>query len=107
PWLYDKSVNFCSLLPCPTRRSSDLMKKTLWIFLLALALGSACVVRTYGGPPVYAAGVEPVSVEPIYWYEGFHLLSGGGYCYMEGDRKSTRLNSSHDSISYAVFSFTN
>src|SRR5690242_21418960 len=30
-------------------------------------------------------------------------LSGAAFCRASGDRKSTRLNSSHMSISYAVF----
>src|SRR2546428_4724791 len=30
-------------------------------------------------------------------------LGGGGVDHLAGDRKSTRLNSSHDQISYAVF----
>src|SRR5207245_11635855 len=32
---------------------------------------------------------------------------GKGYCRPRGDRKSTRLNSSHGSISYAVFCMKN
>src|SRR3712207_6870844 len=34
---------------------------------------------------------------------GFHLRRLGDYDSPEGDRKSTRLNSSHANISYAVF----
>src|SRR5258708_8654579 len=35
----------------------------------------------------------------------YRTLSGGEDIWDEGDRKSTRLNSSHQIISYAVFSF--
>src|SRR3712207_8077078 len=34
---------------------------------------------------------------------GPHLAADGGHLHGAGDRKSTRLNSSHANISYAVF----
>src|SRR6266513_3600248 len=53
-------------------------------------------------PVIYVAqpfgGMSPAQMEGylVYYYE-YHFL------YITGDRKSTRLNSSHVSISYAVF----
>src|SRR5690348_17955629 len=37
------------------------------------------------------------------FYFGFYMLETGSFAVAKGDRKSTRLNSSHPSISYAVF----
>src|SRR3712207_7403393 len=37
------------------------------------------------------------------WYEGKTSFGLAVPTYMKGDRKSTRLNSSHANISYAVF----
>src|SRR5258705_2541782 len=48
--------------------------------------------------------VSPPSVPcPISITFQLHLTSRWGRAQMEGDRKSTRLNSSHLGISYAVF----
>src|SRR5699024_12365132 len=58
--------------------------------------------------PVHNAGVEVVAAQPGVAAGGQHRegavldLDDG---HVEGDRKSTRLNSSHVSISYAVFCF--
>src|SRR5690242_21620734 len=68
----------------PTRRSSDLKErccvKVVGIFVHQLAHGVAILL---GGSPAVDAR--------------------GGKASGHGDRKSTRLNSSHMSISYAVF----
>src|SRR5205085_10815599 len=81
----------------PTRRSSDL---TTTKEATAAALGaryrvlrSAASFNNEIGVPMTFLGIEPsheVAVVEI----GF---------YVPGDRKSTRLNSSHSQISYAVF----
>src|SRR5699024_12681962 len=73
----------------PTRRSSD-----LGLPLLAATLGGACFTREeYGrqgiGEDVYLATMLCL---PRFLRETYEI-----------DRKSTRLNSSHVSISYAVF----
>src|SRR5438445_2296867 len=53
------------------------------------------------GPPVIVAP-RPVFVpRPVYGYGYYRPYYGRGYGW--GDRKSTRLNSSHANISYAVF----
>src|SRR5207245_10900069 len=88
----------------PTRRSSDLpsqssrrivlMKQLLGVTLLPLVC--VCFLNGQTGNTVkYHATIQDVKyvyavAEPV-----GHLKSG--------DRKSTRLNSSHGSISYAVF----
>src|SRR5207245_9359753 len=64
----------------PTRRSSDLV-----VFSFAVEeFGKAALLRA-----AYESRADPVVVREFYDHEA--------------DRKSTRLNSSHGSISYAVF----
>src|SRR5699024_11582456 len=82
----------------PTRRSSDLDASSV-----------ITAVRGRTGPDVYFMDrfntsqfaslglLEPID-DLIEEYEGVSPKE-----YMSGDRKSTRLNSSHVSISYAVF----
>src|SRR2546430_12386006 len=48
-------------------------------------------------------GVESRLPERLDRVEALHLFVEGLHEKMEGDRKSTRLNSSHSQISYAVF----
>src|SRR3712207_8970319 len=72
------------------------------------------------GTPVYATQAGVVTVTPNsvpagnhVWVEGVHFKTGfshlegfaveTGQRVKRGDRKSTRLNSSHANISYAVF----
>src|SRR5690625_6310281 len=43
------------------------------------------------------------SIEAIFRNQGQICLAGSRILVQEGDRKSTRLNSSHVAISYAVF----
>src|SRR2546428_9214618 len=45
-------------------------------------------------------------VDPYLREQGEHDSEGDRPAHGEGDRKSTRLNSSHDQISYAVFCLT-
>src|SRR5207247_9490866 len=66
----------------PTRRSSD----------LGDAADGGVEIATSGADRVGDPAAEPVD-------EARHLLDAGA----GGDRKSTRLNSSHEWISYAVF----
>src|SRR5699024_12311253 len=51
--------------------------------------------------PAYARTVKIASVSAIIWT--FSALAQIVFTYSDVDRKSTRLNSSHVSISYAVF----
>src|SRR5207244_9741467 len=60
------------------------------------AYGSGLRVHTYTFGPTLSAGKG--SISPF-----VHALFGGFHTTVSGDRKSTRLNSSHQIISYAVF----
>src|SRR3712207_8862418 len=58
-----------------------------------------------GGADVVALATEPDLLGP---HGGVRILADldlmrGGLDFLSGDRKSTRLNSSHANISYAVF----
>src|SRR5690242_21496737 len=61
------------------------------------------VRRVLGVPTIGAlvVGTDPLDAAPV----GVHLVHRGAVCVRldRRDRKSTRLNSSHMSISYAVF----
>src|SRR5690242_11460065 len=70
------------------------MKK--YLILFALLAGCSGNISEHPDSPSQDAGVV-VEIIPEY-YLSFQLIAG--YCQ---DRKSTRLNSSHMSISYAVF----
>src|SRR3712207_3220348 len=48
------------------------------------------------------AGIK-YTFESLYEYNQCRLYKNGKYDMLHGDRKSTRLNSSHANISYAVF----
>src|SRR5206468_11660474 len=80
----------------PTRRSSDLI----------LAVGAAVLVRARGGEAIVAA--REVLEPDLAHREGKEVVARVGRWApadesVSRDRKSTRLNSSHDQISYAVF----
>src|SRR5205814_9256057 len=84
----------------PTRRSSDLV-----VFLAAIgAVNLAIFVSTFARSELQVLQFIPIIVVPqgllsgIFW----SVSSLSNPC---GDRKSTRLNSSHLGISYAVFCF--
>src|SRR5207245_9636501 len=102
---YDPSRPLPDLRSFPTRRSSDLL--TTRMGTVATAERSAAVratVRRVGLtklvdrslPPNWATESE---VKPV----PFTVTVEPGVPRMPTDRKSTRLNSSHGSISYAVF----
>src|SRR2546421_965679 len=50
--------------------------------------------------PAFGTSRRHQQISPTAWRVG---LRAGSYGNRDGDRKSTRLNSSHDQISYAVF----
>src|SRR5699024_12347254 len=90
---------FCyllGLLSSPTRRSSDLRRPV------------PCLLRPEPdgvGRQLAAVLAEPLCVGPVgRFFQQPHLPVGGLDAADLADRKSTRLNSSHVSISYAVFS---
>src|SRR5207244_5903374 len=72
-----------NLPPFPTRRSSDLATE-----------GAACCRRRDAPPPFQARRLAP-----------FCRRFRSSLCSLGSDRKSTRLNSSHQIISYPVFCF--
>src|SRR5207245_11119284 len=91
---FHRSVTDRDLLSVPTRRSSDLTGERGEIRLGLV------------GP----AGLEQQQADQEACFEALTLQSGGsgqtlgqGEVVARADRKSTRLNSSHGSISYAVF----
>src|SRR5207245_6832338 len=91
-----------ALPPCPTRRSSDLrieepqavivpiQKKIRQSFYAQRSLMRMVSNTHRAGSHGKAAGLDPSAAKSD----------------RVGDRKSTRLNSSHGSISYAVFCLT-
>src|SRR5688572_30988704 len=75
----------------PTRRSSDLTTE--------LCLGRSSRVRRAAATPRACSATPPATSRTKlsgHW-------SGGAHSMNWADRKSTRLNSSHSQISYAVF----
>src|SRR5699024_12152313 len=88
------------LLFFPTRRSSDLVP--------TVDLGQGDTIlgdREDGDPNVKnRCTVGFIDEANAQMHTAGHCVVDGGSMYsMTGDRKSTRLNSSHVSISYAVF----
>src|SRR5690606_41788373 len=98
------SVRCCArprpLPPFPTRRSSDLSRAGAFA-PLALPLRKALQEPRIGGGKAF---VEADAVPPAH---GVEFRTVGQLARravgLVGDRKSTRLNSSHVKISYAVF----
>src|SRR5690606_40716272 len=94
------------LLSFPTRRSSDLVVAA---FLQLVVDGHAIVEHeTLALPQRLFFGhllqiVEDASLQVINLVEALLLQIGCGFLAADADRKSTRLNSSHVKISYAVF----
>src|SRR5207245_6430431 len=89
----------------PTRRSSDLEELGL-VSQVAVDVDG----RTYAGMGVDFAdynndGWPDIVVTDLanQRYSLYQNVGDGSFNYATSDRKSTRLNSSHGSISYAVF----
>src|SRR5207302_9033188 len=103
---YDAPHSLPSLHSFPTRRSSDLVHEAFLNIGLVAAHGDAVEDRT----DVAALAVDPVAgsargdwavVKQI--FPPLHIARGHLHFVFTEDRKSTRLNSSHVKISYAVF----
>src|SRR5690606_42094066 len=88
-----------SLRPFPTRRSSDLAS--------ARALGAEAVIIERMDRVLARVASQTLSTffTDLHRRHGVEILTGAEVAGFEdgGDRKSTRLNSSHVKISYAVF----
>src|SRR5207245_10362990 len=83
----------------PTRRSSDLLTVTR-IQILPRALIHAYVFTS--ATRQSSQLIIPIVTRPT-WKRSSTALMCCPLCSQDRDRKSTRLNSSHGSISYAVF----
>src|SRR5437868_10326121 len=95
-------IHHSTLHSFPTRRSSDLVPFGA-VVLVMLWVG-ACASSS--SPPVALTIPEPpprVAIAPVALVE---VLPTENFAPRAPDRKSTRLNSSHVSISYAVFCLT-
>src|SRR2546426_2041509 len=81
----------------PTHRWGAPYRCLAWVLIPSL-LAASCATRNV--PPIGAGGkpFKPESDEVRLWSQADFVGLG-----LEGDRKSTRLNSSHLVISYAVF----
>src|SRR5437762_9299206 len=91
---FDAYLPHRDLHPFPTRRSSDLLSNggafaSDGFVAKYSSAGSAVWAQSFGGASSDAGNA--VAVDSL------------GYPTVTGDRKSTRLNSSHRCISYAVF----
>src|SRR5258708_31077775 len=90
------------------------MKATRKAILLGLCMAASAVTV----PTIASAGVAididiappPLRIETVppprggyVWAPGYWEYQGREHVWIAGDRKSTRLNSSHQIISYAVF----
>src|SRR5699024_12317934 len=96
--LFQRSVSDRSLRSFPTRRSSDLRITMVKIF----------IDPGHGGsdPGASGYGLKEKDVTLTIALKLRNILNADytGHSINMSDRKSTRLNSSHVSISYAVFS---
>src|SRR5207249_11514039 len=91
-FLFHSYADLRALHSFPTRRSSDLaVSRTLTLFTYKLRFFFGPALRGRFGPLAYFGLIL------------IFLPSGFAFGVSLGDRKSTRLNSSHVSISYAVF----
>src|SRR5690606_40571744 len=88
---YQRSALHRALHPFPTRRSSD----------LSITRGPAKPISAPGSASTRSAtNANDAETPPIV---GSVRIETNGRCALARDRKSTRLNSSHVKISYAVF----
>src|SRR5699024_12534676 len=92
--------------PFPTRRSSDLFRlREAGIYLFSQAVSSQLSSAQVSLTSVFGMGTGGASPSSTPAVRTLHFaLSALCFC---PDRKSTRLNSSHVSISYAVFFLKN
>src|SRR5699024_12772420 len=94
------------LLPSlPTRRSSDLFRRAMRKGMQSAMRSGAKGVRVQcsgrlGGAEMSRTEFYREGQVPLHTLRAFVDYGAQG---VQGDRKSTRLNSSHVSISYAVF----
>src|SRR5699024_12650223 len=89
----------------PTRRSSDLThheRKNAYYQYRDSEKICQLILKSFGPNPEFSRIINGHT--PVKTTKGESPVRGGGHLFViDGDRKSTRLNSSHVSISYAVF----
>src|SRR5690606_42012741 len=102
--LFQRSGVDCELLSFPTRRSSDLLYGIPVLAALFLPLAQAVAIVAVVRLPWASAAVFAVAAgaESLWAGPGTAPWPWNATAII-GDRKSTRLNSSHVKISYAVF----
>src|SRR5207253_3682679 len=101
------STTLPTLHSFPTRRSSDLQNLSFPFSMLALNPTACDAIKVSGDGVVEAHanvqsnsnGTDPPTCGGV----GFSRIGGSTINVIAPDRKSTRLNSSHVAISYAVF----
>src|SRR5207244_10395591 len=90
----------------PTRRSSDLSYENCRVYTNSSHFGTLSTEPLQGTTPVRAAFARSASLRypfPLFASQLSTLNYQSKIPSGSGDRKSTRLNSSHQIISYAVF----
>src|SRR5438309_237527 len=101
------SVSDASRLEQPQRLRPPRVRIFLWLLAIALGAAQAWATRFTMNPD----GISYLDMGDAYWRGNWHMAINAYfspfYSWILGffmkDRKSTRLNSSHSSISYAVF----
>src|SRR5690606_39668757 len=86
----------------PTRRSSDLPKSSVVTLLGRNGAGKSTTLKTLAGAVTPRQGSIKFNGQEIAGLPAYRV-AGMGICLVPENRKSTRLNSSHVKISYAVF----
>src|SRR2546430_10857067 len=98
PMIEKALLSFCARMVCRARRMAS--KKGIYSYRSASTGSSRAAFlagRIPNKRPVKAAKPRARTTEPMGTYDGT------GVALARTDRKSTRLNSSHSQISYAVF----
>src|SRR5207248_9847889 len=103
PCSYETAISHCQLLSFPTRRSSDLVSRNYLDWLLAVPWKKKSKeIRNIDRAEKILNedhyGLEKIKERILEFLAVRQLVKNP-----KGDRKSTRLNSSHRTISYAVF----
>src|SRR5205807_4369684 len=101
PFLFSSTRDHRDLHSFPTRRSSDLTCPPASVVGSATAVGPLLRAPLRG--PVILAFSESELANLVIELRGAVPVTLVGKVRFAGDRKSTRLNSSHLVISYAVF----
>src|SRR5207248_6615150 len=99
PFFFQSSVPSPFLHSFPTRRSSDLI---LFIGLPAV-LSGALFLSSGSTPQIPKENLLPVLARFLPFMPAWKIFTDVSIISLLADRKSTRLNSSHRTISYAVF----